>query len=133
MVPGPTFIPKILCVEDDPDTLELITVFLESVGYSITPVGTSSEALTSARETRFDLYILDIGLSDKDGIRLCREIRAFDAITPVVFFSGYPDLKSAALAAGAQEFLPKLVDFDELAEKIAYWVRESRRMTGSNF
>jgi DNA-binding response OmpR family regulator len=120
-------VPYILFVEDHRDTAVMVKMFLESMGYSVVAVATASEALSRAQDMRFDLYLLDLGLPDMDGIELCRQIRAFDSTTPILFSSGYSDRRAEALLAGAQDFVAKPADLDELETKIAHWVQASRR------
>ncbi|HXG66464.1 MAG TPA: response regulator [Blastocatellia bacterium] len=106
---------RILYVDDDADTREVIVLLLEMNGYEAKAVATIAEGLEMARGERFDLYLLDRRFPDGDGIELCRQIRFFDADTPIVFFSAlaYESDRQRGLRAGAQAYLIK--PFDEEA------------------
>lgn len=108
----------ILCVDDDQDTCELLETFLTD--YQITTISNGTEALALARSRPFHLYVFDVWLGDMTGIDLCRQIRAFDANTPAVFFSAaaYEKDRREALAAGGQAYIVKPVDFFELQQVI---------------
>ena len=82
-------VPKILCVEDDKDSREMMRALLQTSEneYSITMVGTGAEALALIARTKFDLYILDIWLPGMDGLDLCRRMRSLGISEPIVFFS----------------------------------------------
>ena len=103
---------QILCIEDDPDTCELVTVSLGMVGYEVETAHTLQEGLMKARQERFALYSIDNRLPDGSGIDLCRMIREFDPFTPILFYSGaaFPDEIDPALEAGAQAYLVKPAD-----------------------
>lgn len=99
----------ILCVDDDPDTCYMLMHLLGREGYELRTVSTATEALALARSEHFDLYLLDNRLPDKDGITLCRALRALDSNHPVVFYSGaaYPTDHELATAAGATAYVNK--------------------------
>ena len=98
---------RILFVEDDRDTCELIEILLSDadvvcvLGYDL--------ALELIRaEGPFDLYLLDYYLPDRDGLQLCRSIRERDRKTPIVFFTGSRSLQNADVkAAGGQYIVRK--------------------------
>jgi two-component system, OmpR family, phosphate regulon response regulator OmpR len=100
---------RVLCVEDDEDTLDMLRTML---GYSdLEGVGASNAetALRLMERERFDLYVLDGGLRHPNGLSLCERIRAADAQTPIVIFSGNAsasDIK-AGMRAGANAYLVK--------------------------
>src|SRR5258708_5925685 len=89
----------ILCIDDHPDLSDLLLVALP--GYAITSAGTIEAGLQSAKTQLFDLYLLDNWLPDGSGIELCRQIRAFDRNSPIVFISAaaYEEDHQAALDA----------------------------------
>jgi DNA-binding response OmpR family regulator len=101
---------RILCVEDDPDTCELLKVIL--TWYEFKAVHTAREGLELARSQLFDLYLLDNWLPDSSGIELCSRIRDLDQNTPIVFLSAaaYNSDHRQAMSAGATAYLDKPVD-----------------------
>jgi CheY-like chemotaxis protein len=111
----------ILFVEDNPDTQEIVSMFLEIEGYRVTSAHTAAEALRLAATQAFDLYLLDNRLPDESGIVLCKQLRASDPHRPIIFYSAmaYETDKQQALAAGAQGYLTKPCNLLELQQTIA--------------
>jgi len=108
---------RILCVEDNRDSREMIATLLRETNseYEVVAVETAAEALDIAGRTPFDLYILDIWLPGMDGVELCRRLRERGIREPIMFFSAMGvQIKDRdyVLAAGANEFLIKSVDLD---------------------
>ena len=117
---------RILCVEDHVDTCELISTLLEQCGYEVASEHTFAGGLALARGQRPDLYLLDNRLPDGSGIDLCRQIRAFDPFTPVIFHSAdaWASDREAALDAGAQEYITKPISLEDLDKAIARLLNE---------
>jgi DNA-binding response OmpR family regulator len=112
--------PAILYVEDTQDTRFLVEWNLKQEGFDVTAVQTAEEGLTNARENSYALILLDIGLTDMDGLALCREIREFNPHTPILFFTAYAPLldHEEAKRAGAQGCLRKPEDTQRLVPAI---------------
>ena len=112
--------PAILYVEDTQDTRFLVEWSLKQEGFSVTAVQTAEEGLRLAREHAYALILLDIGLTDMDGLALCREIRVFNQSTPILFFTAYAPLldHKEAMKAGAQGCLRKPEDTARLVTAI---------------
>ena len=106
----------ILCIDDDLDTCELIAFSLTRSGYQVEKAHSVGEALSKARQEQFVLYSIDSRLPDGSGVDLCKHIRQFDPHTPILFFSAaaFPDEIQSAMSAGAQAYLVKPTDLDEL-------------------
>jgi DNA-binding response OmpR family regulator len=109
---------QVLFVEDTSDTRDLVEFSLQGEGFAVTSAQTADEGLSLARTREFDLILLDIGLPDKDGLELCRDIRRFDQKTPIVFYTAFAELldKEEAAKAGAQGCLRKPEDTARLGE-----------------
>jgi DNA-binding response OmpR family regulator len=109
---------QILFVEDTADTRDLVEFSLQSEGFTVTTAQTADEGLGLARTKPFALILLDIGLPDKDGLELCREIRRFDQQTPILFYTAFAELldKEEATKAGAQGCLRKPEDTARIGE-----------------
>jgi len=107
----------ILFVEDTADTRELVEFGLRHEGLQVTTAQTAEEGATYARQNEYALILLDVGLPDKDGLELCREIRRFNQHTPILFFTAFADLldHEEAKRAGAQGCLRKPEDTSRLA------------------
>jgi len=109
---------QILFVEDTADTRDLVEFSLQSEGFMVTTAQTADEGLALARTKPFGLILLDIGLPDKDGLELCREIRRFDQQTPILFYTAFAELldNEEAAKAGAQGCLRKPEDTARIGE-----------------
>ena len=110
---------RILCVEDDEDNRDMMSVLLEQYGYEAVLAVSVSDGLKRAKSGGLALCILDHWLSQDSGIELCQQIRAFDSHTPIMFYSGagYTADIQEGLAAGAQAYLVK-PDFEQLKPTI---------------
>ncbi len=111
--------PRVLCVDDDEDSREMLSVLLKYWQIETKGVGTAAHALSSIEAERFDLYLLDAWLPDLDGFELCRRLRNVDPDTPILFFSGaaYEADKKRGLEAGATAYVTK-PDIDGLIGSI---------------
>src|ERR1700738_5317280 len=110
----------ILYVEDDQDTRELVMYVLTMGNYEVIAAANYDDALLLARTNHFDLYLIDNWMSGGSGIDLCKQLREFDTWTPTLFYSGaaYERDKQQAFAAGAQGYLVKPADNDELIAEV---------------
>jgi len=125
-MPTPKF--RILCTEDDPDTRDLIVLLLSGHDCEVVTSASSPESVHLARTQRFDLYLLDNWLAGSSGVELCQELRSFDLKTPILFYSGaaYDKDKEQALGSGAQGYLTKPADGDELVAEVLRLVAASQ-------
>lgn len=110
--------PHILLAEDDADTRELVQLILRHAGFRVSVTGDSSEVLDLLATDRFDALLLDNWMPEVTGLELCRTIRSFDENTPIFFCSGAVTEadKKAAFSAGAQGYLAKPFDPDDLIQ-----------------
>lgn len=111
----------VLYIEDHDDTRELVTLVLSERNYRVTTGATLADALKLAREDHFDLYMLDSWLPDGSGIDLCKRLRELDPGVPIMFFSGaaYEADKETAINSGAQGYMIKPADLDELCGEVS--------------
>jgi len=107
-MPSPRY--RILCVDDDHDTCEVLE--LSNPYLRFTFAHTFASGLEYIRGGPFDLYVLDSWLPDGSGLDLCREIRRTDSTTPVVFLSAaaYVQDHQRAIEEGASAYLDKPTD-----------------------
>lgn len=117
---------RILCVEDDEDTRDMMRILLSGYGYEAVIAASVSDALENARSGGLALCILDHWITEGNGLELCRQIRAFDSYTPIMFYSGagYQADIQKGLDAGAQAYLVK-PDFDHLKPTIDRLINEA--------
>jgi len=118
---------RVLYVDDDRDSFEMLKVMLDMSQIEVAPARSMFEALTYASSERFDLYLLDSGLPDGDGISLCRTLRAAHPAIPVLFYSGnaHPEEIRMGIAAGAAAYITKPYS-DRLATTILQLVTNNR-------
>lgn len=117
----------VLFVDDTADTRFLVEYALQQEGLEVVTAQTADEALALAHENSYALILLDIGLPDKDGLQLCREIREFDRETPIIFYSAFAELldREEAIKAGAQGCLRKPEDTGRLGKIARSFVERS--------
>ena len=119
---------RILCTEDDLDTRELIDLVLTQYGFEVVSTQHPDQAIALAKNQRFDLYVVDNWLPCLSGTELTRRLREFDIKTPILFYSAaaYESDKQAARLAGAQGYLVKPADGDQLLEDVIRLISESK-------
>lgn len=110
--------PLILIVEDDEDTRVMLRYLLEIWNYRVIEAGSGEEVLPMLAEHRPDLILMDYKLPDVDGLTTTERIRAVSLYdrTAIIFVSAvsHENARQSALAAGADAYLVKPIDFGEL-------------------
>ena len=119
--------PRVLYVDDDEDSREMLSTILRFSRIETKAVGTAAQALLLIQAERFDLYLLDAWLPDLNGFELCRRMRAFDPHTPILFFSGaaYDADKKRGIEAGASAYVIK-PDIEGLLRNIMHFVSHAQ-------
>jgi len=116
---------KILIVDDDPDILAFIQAMLEEAGYVVVTTDKSENLETISVDDLPDLFLLDMLLSGRDGRRIARQLKSQERTKhiPVIIFSAHPVAKEEAKAAGADDFIAKPFEMDELLAKIGKYLK----------
>jgi DNA-binding response OmpR family regulator len=118
---------KILLVEDEISVVSFIKSGLSEENYEVSVAldGTTGASMALANE--FDLIVLDIMLPDKNGLEICRELRASDIQTPILFLTALGTSENIALGlnTGADDYLVKPFKFIELSARIKALLRRS--------
>ena len=113
---------KILIVEDDSTYREVLKACLINCGFDVRAAGTGAEALWSLSQAKPDLVLLDLSMPEMPGEHVCRLIKSDPALKDIIIFilSGKNDLqtKLSCLKMGAEEYLLKPVEIEELAVRI---------------
>ena len=119
---------RILCTEDDIDTRELIDLVLTQYGYEVVCSASNVQAIDLAKTQKFDLYLVDNWMPGLSGTELTEKLRQFDLKTPVLFYSGaaYEADREAARKSGAQGYLVKPADGDQLISEVTRLIVESK-------
>ncbi|CAH0533712.1 Transcriptional regulatory protein PhoP [Vibrio stylophorae] len=118
---------RILVVEDDPILSHHIKSQLSELGHQVLCAGTAKEGLFFAKDYPNDVAIVDLGLPDKDGISLIKEMRAADLRFPILVLtarSNWQD-KVAGLDAGADDYIVKPFQKEEIVARLNALVRRS--------
>ena len=112
---------RILCVEDDEETCQMMTVLLKMWDYEVVLAKTADDGFRLAQSERLSMCLLDTSLPDGSGVELCEHICELYEHAPVVFISGHAREadKLRGLKAGALAYLTKPVDFDLLQATMA--------------
>ncbi|MGD9943355.1 MAG: response regulator [Burkholderiaceae bacterium] len=118
---------RVLLVEDDRMIGQAVQTALRQDGYTLDWVRDGSAADTALTTGRFDLVLLDLGLPGKDGIAVLRSLRARKDATPVLIVTARDDVQDrvAGLDAGADDYLVKPFDLDELGARMRALLRRS--------
>lgn len=111
---------NIMIVDDEQDTVQLMSETLGLWGYHPVTAGDGEEALAKFKETPIDLVITDLKLPKLDGVSLIDRIKSLNEQTEVIMCTGYPEVNTAvgAMKNGAYDYLVKPVDLNELKLKI---------------
>jgi DNA-binding response OmpR family regulator len=111
---------RVLCVDDNRDTCELIKIALGFSGIQVVPAYRASDGLRLAEDDQFALYVIDGRLPDASGIELCEQIRRLDKQNPIVFCSAIPErfTQDMATMAGAQAYFSKPLSIQQLVSTV---------------
>jgi signal transduction histidine kinase len=118
-------IPRILVVDDDKDIRQLLVDRLRAKGYEVHAEADGVQALEAVRAERYSGMMLDIGLPSIDGMEVLRQIRQTDQQLPIIMMtaSGAKESAVRAIGVGAQAYLLKPFDVDELQQIVESWFR----------
>ena len=118
---------KILIVDDEPDLVETIRFALELEGYNVLVAVNGEEGLNTARQEKPDLILLDLMLPKLDGYKVCRLLKFDERYKhiPILMLTAKTQDKDRILGkeTGANEYLTKPFDMDELMAKIKSYLK----------
>jgi two-component system, NtrC family, response regulator GlrR len=119
---------KILVVDDDQSILTLMKMRMEVEGYEVIATASPEEALENARESVFDLALLDYRLGGKSGVALMEDLLKINPEMPIIILTAYGSIEGAveAMKRGAYGYLTKPFDFDGLLLQIKHCAEKSR-------
>jgi two-component system OmpR family response regulator len=120
--------PCLLVVDDDQEIRDLLSALLSRRGYRVVTARQEQEMHQILSASRVDLVILDLMLPGKDGLVICRELRASSSV-PIIMLTarGDPTDRIVGLEVGADDYLPKPFDVRELEARIRAILRRTVR------
>ena len=121
---------SVLVVEDDRNIAELLQMYLEKEGYTVTVAADGGQGLSKFRSIKPDLVLLDVMMPVMDGWAVCRAIRA-ESTTPVIMLTakGETDDKVAGLKQGADDYITKPFEMKEVLARIEAVLRRTSGVT----
>lgn len=124
---------NILLVEDEARVADFIRRGLSAEGWGVTHACDGETALDLLSDTPFDAIILDLMLPGISGQDVCRKLLARSNTTPLLMLSALDstDERIAGLKLGADDYLPKPFDFDELVARLEALHRRTQRFTAA--
>lgn len=125
--------PKILIVEDEPDLSEPVKAYLQHEHHIVEVVDNGLEALERLKFYKYDVIILDWMLPGMQGVDICKHFRTSGGTTPILMLTARkqtPD-KIQALDAGADDYLTKPFDVQEVAARVRALLRRPQQVTSN--
>lgn len=122
---------KVLVIDDEENIIEFIRLGLRYEGFQVESASNGEVGITSAQRINPDLVILDVMMPGIDGLEVCRRLRA-NPITqdvPILMLTAKDEVRDriTGLKTGADDYLTKPFDFDELLERIRAILRRQNR------
>ncbi|MFH1347132.1 MAG: response regulator, partial [Candidatus Margulisiibacteriota bacterium] len=112
---------KILVIDDEPDVLQVLSMFLGNAGFETETAIDAKTAGEKIQNTPVDLILLDIMLPDKSGFQFCEELKKTSfASIPIVMVSAKTDAADIVkgLRSGADDYITKPIDFEKFVDRI---------------
>ncbi len=118
----------VLIIEDDPGIRGVLRMLLESQQYRVVEAETAARGAIEARNRRPDLVVVDLGLPDRDGLSMIRDIRGFSAMPILVLSARTMETdKIGALDAGADDYVAKPFSAPEFLARVRAALRRNTR------
>lgn len=116
---------RILIIEDEPGILNFLRQGLEEESYSVDTAANGQKGLEMALAEAYDVVLLDWMLPGKSGVEVCRDIRKAGIKTPIIFLTARDTVQDTVfgLQAGANDYIKKPFNFEELLERIKVQLR----------
>lgn len=119
---------RILVVDDDPDIGAMIKMMLEYKGYSVMVTERAEQAEHILQTYAADLIIMDMLLSGVNGTDICKKLKSNPATSgiPLMMISAHPNAKEICFEAGADDFISKPFDMQEILSKISGLIQKRK-------
>jgi DNA-binding response OmpR family regulator len=117
---------KILVIDDEEMTMQLITLLLERRGFEVIKAYSAEEGMRKAYRYQPDLVLLDIMMPDMDGWEVCKRLREMSDV-PIIFLTARTEGRDVVkgLELGADDYIIKPYDNDELVARVKAHLRRS--------
>jgi len=118
----------ILVLDDDPDICLMIKMVLDYYGYDAMDAENEENAIKIISSNQVDLVIMDMLLSGADGTDICRRLKLNKETSsiPILMFSAHPTAKETCIAAGADDFISKPFEMNDMMEKISFFLERKK-------
>ena len=118
----------ILVLDDDPDICIMIKMVLDYYGYDAMDADNEENARKIILSNHVDLLIMDMLLSGVDGTDICRQLKQDKETSsiPILMFSAHPTAKETCLAAGADDFISKPFEMNDMMDKINVFLERKK-------
>src|SRR5688572_10384648 len=116
----------ILVVDDDPDISMMLKLMLEFKGFDVRINERPNETYDILQKNSFDLVIMDMLLSGVNGTDICTELKKNNVTSsiPLIMISAHPNAREICLQAGADDFISKPFDMQDILSKIGKLVKK---------
>ena len=116
----------ILVLDDDPDICSMLKMVLDYHGYGAVDADGEEKATELLSKNHVDLIIMDMLLSGADGTDICRRLKQDEqrSSIPILMFSAHPNAEKICLEAGADDFISKPFEMNDLIDKIIFFLEQ---------
>lgn len=116
----------ILVLDDDPDICSMLKMVLDYHGYGAVDAHGEEEATEVLSKNHVDLIIMDMLLSGADGTDICRRLKQDEQTSsiPILMFSAHPNAEKICLDAGADDFMSKPFEMNDLIDRIVFFLEQ---------
>ena len=111
---------KVLLVDDEEEFTNILSERMQTRGFRVDIAGSGYKAIEKVKGESFDAIVLDLAMPDMDGIETLKQLLKLNPDMQIIFLTGHATLQKGieAVKLGAQEFMEKPVDINNLIEKI---------------
>ncbi|MEJ2550695.1 MAG: response regulator [Anaerolineales bacterium] len=117
---------KILIVDDTTELLFFLDYIFKRSGFDVVTAANGKDAVRLAKETKPDVLLVDVMMPGIDGLEVCKQLRQDAEMheVPILLYSAAvgEEIRQKALEAGANEFLGKTINHEELVTKVRNWL-----------
>ena len=119
---------RILIVEDNMDTYQLVSFMLKKHGYETFLAMNGRDGVNAATKQKPDLIIMDLAMPEMDGWEATKIIKSDEKTSPIPLVAltarALPGDRQRAMDAGCDEYISKPMDLNDLVESVEYWIKK---------